>query len=389
MNTLGADGRLTENAGLVKTLPVLCGVAVAQLAIYLFNTHRGGERLSLRSLAGFVLTVAGAAVPTLRALGVPLVLPLPLPPGAESLDDPLVLAVGAPLLVVVLFAVGLFDEGPPEAELTFAAEDEGAAPVASRGSDWPCAAGCDKHVHAQLEQKRALRAAQPEAAVTAPVLGEELFKPTGFISPLAPGSGGLLVDLDLPPEERWAQIAGDPQFAAEMRRVLDCLFTRFLQGHIARTLPGRLYSLLRNLTLRFLPRAGYGIRNINRGICRRAGLYDPQQTGPLERMFGEEYAAEMRGLAKAAGLDLADVLAANGDTQNLSSETPCARFSECRVCVEQECTSSAAGAHRSWRRCRTARWSTAATSTTPSSTSAPSSSPSASSRAEPSSTEAR
>ena len=48
-----------------------------------------------------------------------------------------------------------------------------------------------------------------------------------------------------------------------------------------------------------------------RSSQRRAGLYS-EESGDLERMFGEEYAAEMRGLAKAANVDLADVLLANG-----------------------------------------------------------------------------
>jgi len=129
---------------------------------------------------------------------------------------------------------------------------------------------------------------------------------TSWVAPLE-----LEIDLDLPPEERWKHIAGDPAFAAELRSVLDRLFGCFVQLHLASTVPGRLYGLLRNLSLRLvLPPIGQLLRGINRRVCRRAGVYD-DGGGALNRLFGAEYAAEMRGIAAAAGLDLGDVAVAN------------------------------------------------------------------------------
>jgi hypothetical protein len=278
------------------------GIVVALLLVFLCNTKRGDKRLAPSALCGFLCTVSGVAVPILHRCGIP-VSPRP------DIVPPEAVAAGAPVLVLLLFVLGAFDESPPEPELTYGADDLGAEPVAARGSDWPCTAGCDKRVHAALEAKRAAAGGNKDE----PGLPPASFKETHYQSPLPLGRGGLVVDLDLPPDKRWAHIAGDPEFAKELNTVLDCLFTRFLQKHIAITLPGRLYALLRHLTLRLLPPAGYGIRNINRMLCARAGIYDAAQTaGPLESLFGAEYAAEMRGLAAAAGLDLADVLAANG-----------------------------------------------------------------------------
>jgi len=118
----------------------------------------------------------------------------------------------------------------------------------------------------------------------------------------------LTVSLDLPPEQRWRAIAGEPGFAKVLHGVIVRLYSRFVQRRLMQTPVGWLYAgLIRPCSLWTLPPVGRAARLVCRKLLEKHGGAE----AVAETLFGAEYAAEMRGLCAASGLDLGDVIVCN------------------------------------------------------------------------------